>query len=144
MRAICTEAADSSKRHTRFAKRLTPITLVGCATEEGLKHVATKVLAPHFHDSPVTEKKFAIRPVVRDHSKGLTKDGIISTVAGLVGKPHRVDLKGYDRLILVDVFKNICGVSVVGNEYEQLKRYNLAEIYEPTARPDTKPQMGEP
>ena len=28
--------------------------------------------------------------------------------------------------------KNICGVSVVDNDFEKLKRYNISEIYDPT------------
>ena len=28
--------------------------------------------------------------------------------------------------------QNMCGMSVVGSDYEELKRYNLAEIYDPT------------
>jgi tRNA acetyltransferase TAN1 len=32
------------------------------------------------------------------------------------------------------VKQNICGMSVVGNDYEKLKRYNLAEIYKHSAK----------
>lgn len=28
--------------------------------------------------------------------------------------------------------KNICGVSVLDHKFEQLKRYNIAEIFDPT------------
>lgn len=30
--------------------------------------------------------------------------------------------------------QNVCGMSVVGPDYETLKRYNLAEIYEYNSR----------
>lgn len=30
--------------------------------------------------------------------------------------------------------QSICGISVVPNDYESLKRYNLAEIFEPTPK----------
>lgn len=33
--------------------------------------------------------------------------------------------------------KNICGVSVVGSDFEELKRYNLSEIFDPTPIPPT-------
>jgi tRNA acetyltransferase TAN1 len=29
----------------------------------------------------------------------------------------------------------VCGVSVVGDDFDKLKKYNLAEIFEPTRRP---------
>lgn len=62
-----------------------------------------------------------------------------------------MDLKNYDLLIVVEFFQvrvrktsnidcradesthqNVCGVSVLDNSFERLKRYNLAEIYDPT------------
>lgn len=47
---ICGDtAANPNQRKSRFVKRLTPITLMGKATEKGLEEVANAVLAPHFH-----------------------------------------------------------------------------------------------
>ena len=31
-------------------------------------------------------------------------------------------------------FQNVCGMSVVGDDHEKLKRYNLSEIYDPTVK----------
>ncbi|KAK7558206.1 hypothetical protein BKA81DRAFT_370217 [Phyllosticta paracitricarpa] len=144
VRRICEDAmaAASSggaaqKATGRFVKRLTPMTLMGKATEEGLQDVATKVVAPHFHGADKAGKKFAIRPNVRNH-KSMTRDTIIRTVAAAVGPGHSVDLKNYDLLILVDVYKNMCGISVVGDEFERLKRFNLSEIYEPSPKEQPK------
>ena len=97
--------------------------------------------------------QFAIRPTIRNHAT-LTRDEVIKQVANAVGGRHSVDLINYDLCILIDIYKvrftpdvfpgenlrhlrvanvrekqNICGMSVVGNDYEKLKRYNLAEIY---------------
>lgn len=49
-------------------------------------------------------QQFAIRPNVRNH-KTMTRDTIIRTVAAAVGQGHSVDLKNYDLLILVDIYK---------------------------------------
>lgn len=49
--AICNDAkrcSDISQRRSRFINRLTPITLVGKATENGVEEIAKKVLAEHF------------------------------------------------------------------------------------------------
>ncbi|OCK99545.1 uncharacterized protein K441DRAFT_653121 [Cenococcum geophilum 1.58] len=105
----------------------------GKATDKGLDEIIQQVLAPHFHGPDCAGKKFAIRPTFRNH-KALTREGVIRKVAAAVGPGHKVDLKDYDLLILVDIYKNICGMSVVGADYERLKRYNLAEIYEPTPK----------
>lgn len=132
--AICAEAASSAERkQSRFVKRLTPMTVMGKATDKGLDEIIQQVLAPHFHGPDCSGKKFAIRPTFRNH-KALTREGVIRKVAAAVGPGHKVDLKDYDLLILVEIYKNICGMSVVGADYERLKRYNLAEIYEPTPK----------
>ena len=48
--------------------------------------------------------KFAIRTTIRNHST-LTRDGVIKQVADAVGPSHTVDLKNYDLLILVEIYK---------------------------------------
>ncbi|KZF18871.1 hypothetical protein L228DRAFT_286365 [Xylona heveae TC161] len=141
--AICEDAFSlPGQKRTRWVKRLTPVTLIGKATEKGVEEVAQQVLAPHFHfdldrdhdyDHDRNEgrgKRFAIRPTIRNHNT-LTRDGIIRKVAAAVGPGHKVDLKGYNLLILVEVYKNICGMSVVPSDFEKLKRYNLSELFDP-------------
>lgn len=49
-------------------------------------------------------KQFAIRPNLRNH-KIMTRDSVIKLVASAVGPGHAVDLKDYDLLILVEVYK---------------------------------------
>jgi len=134
---ICSDAASSaSRKQSRSVKRLTPMTLMGKATEAGLGEVARQVLAPHFHDPSTanTTKKFAIRANIRNHAI-LSRDSVIKQVADVVGPNHSVDLKSYDLLILVEIYKNICGISVVGSDFDKLKKFNLDEIFEPTPRP---------
>ena len=65
----------------------------------------------------------------------MKRDDVIKQVAQTVGPNHSVDLKNYDCLILVDIYRNILGMSVVSGDFEELKRFNLAEIYDPTPRP---------
>ena len=134
---ICQDASgESVKKQTRFIKRLTPMSLMGKATETGLEQVAKAVLAPFFDGEDTPSKKFAIRTTTRDNNL-LKRDDIINKVASLVGTKHSVDLKNYDLLILVEVYRNILGMSVVGNDYERLKRYNLSELYVPSAKAET-------
>ena len=65
----------------------------------------------------------------------MKRDEVIKQVAQAVGPNHSVDLKNYDCLILVEIYRNVLGMSVVSGDYERLKRFNLAEIYDPTPRP---------
>ncbi len=84
---------------------------------------------------------------------------MIKQVADLVGPAHKVDLKGYDLMVIVEVYRvgflfayvlvlvgdgwrglkwrnlqNVCGMSVVGGDFDRLKRFNLAELYDSTDR----------
>lgn len=87
---------------------------------------------------------------MRGNSK-LSRDVIIKVVADAVGPEHPVNLKNYDHMILVDVAQvsfvyygnagsladlsqNVIGMSVVGGDYDKLKRFNLAEIYDPSPK----------
>lgn len=55
---ICKEASLSpTRKRSRFVKRLTPMTVMGKATEKGLTEVAQQVLSPHFHAPSVSGKK---------------------------------------------------------------------------------------
>nr|POE64853.1 uncharacterized protein c25h2.10c [Quercus suber] len=143
VKRVCEDALrEPHRKRTRFAKRLSPMTLMGRASAEGLEKVARQVLAPHFHQDEFVARKFAIRPTLRNHNV-LTRDSVIKQVASLVGPGHAVDLKNYDLLIVVEVYQNICGMSVLDNSFERLKRLNLAEIFDPTMVDDTK-QKEEP
>ncbi|CCX33795.1 tRNA acetyltransferase [Pyronema domesticum] len=125
--ALCETASSASAGSIRskYAHRLTPVTKTGKATLEGLKEVAKDVLAPYFH-SGQEGVKFAIRPTTRNHNT-LKRDEIIKTVAGCVGPAHKVDLKDYDVLILVELYKNTCGMSVV-KDFEKYKRFNFGQL----------------
>ncbi|KAI1914801.1 hypothetical protein LOZ58_000324 [Ophidiomyces ophidiicola] len=135
---ICMDArANPDKKRSRYVKRLTPITSTRKILSEGLEDLANEILKPHFH-SDGASKKYAIRPSVRNNHEW-PRDTLIRLVARAVGPGHTVNLRNYDALILVEVMQNICGMSVVGGDYDELKRYNLAEIYNPTPRPQAAP-----
>lgn len=108
------------------------MTLIGKATEAGLRETAEKVLKPYFHDVGVPRhtvrhyvcsprrvvltirladvwrghrlQQFAIRPTTRN-SNILRREVVIQTVASVVGPDHRVDLQNPDLVILVEVYK---------------------------------------
>ncbi|KAF2166214.1 hypothetical protein M409DRAFT_66703 [Zasmidium cellare ATCC 36951] len=138
VKTICEEAMENrARKRTRFAQRLSPMTLMGRASTEGLEHVAQEVLAPQFHQEPFQKRTFAIRPTLRNHNT-LTRDSVIKQVASIVGPGHQVDLKNYELLVVVEVYQHICGVSVVNDSFERLKRYNISEIFDPTPKDEAK------
>lgn len=128
---ICEEAMQLGEKKTRFTQKITPITTSVSASIEELKKLAADVLKPHFHKEKDQEPlKFAIQ-VTRRNFNTLEKEEIIQTIAGCVGKEHGhvVDLKNYDKLILVECFKNNIGMSVV-TDYLRYEKFNLQQIFE--------------
>ncbi|KAH8903280.1 hypothetical protein BR93DRAFT_931304 [Coniochaeta sp. PMI_546] len=73
---------------------------------------------------------FAIRPSIRNNNT-LKREVIINQVAGLINNQrHKVDLEKPDKVILVEVYQNACGMSIVDGDYwNELKKYNLTELY---------------
>ena len=137
---IAEEAVEDPKgRKHRFLNRLSPMSKMGKATEDGLKETARDVLSKHFSlngqegtEAEAKEKfSYAIRPTIRNHNQ-LKRKEIIDTVANLIHDDHKVDLTNPDRTILIEVYQNVCGLAVVDNKWDELKRYNLNELYTPT------------
>ncbi|PMD67210.1 uncharacterized protein K444DRAFT_516357 [Hyaloscypha bicolor E] len=137
---ICKEVVSTpSIRRMKYINRLTPMTLMGKATEKGLEEVGRVVLGQHFNlredqentmeDEGHEGRKYAIRPTTRNHTAPLKRDGIIKQIANLISDEHKVDLTSPEKVIIVEIYQTVCGVSVVESDWESLKRFNLAELY---------------
>lgn len=102
---ICEDASKHSlSKRTRATLRLAPVTLMAHGSEDGLQTLIDKVLAPYFNQDSSPAYTYAIRTNLRAHHV-LTRDLIIQQVAAAMNRKHRVDLKNYDRLILVEAYK---------------------------------------
>lgn len=137
---IAEEAVENPKgRKHRFLNRLSPMSKMGKATEDGLRETARDVLGKVFRlaDDETEEGKnrerfsYAIRPTIRNHNQLKRKD-IIDAVANSIHDDHKVDLTKPNKTILIEVYQNVCGLAVVDNKWDELKRYNLNELYTPT------------
>lgn len=125
VRSTCEKAATGTRR-TRSILRITPLSLIGKASEKGIEDIARTVLRPHFHNEGAQHltvrlyslrehgmilmtnaQQFAIKPSLRNHGKTTSREEIIKQVATLVGPEHKVDLMNYEKLILVEVYKVI-------------------------------------
>ncbi|OHF04362.1 THUMP domain-containing protein [Colletotrichum orchidophilum] len=166
-RRICLDArscADLKERKTKYINRLTPVTFVDKASENGVARVAGKALAAHFDLTEETsratesgaemaeeERKaqvekpaytYAIRPSIRSNSS-LDRDVLIKQIASVVSPRHKVDLTNADKVILVDVFQSFCGMSVIErSDWDGLKKLNVNELYK--ASPGAKANCSAP
>lgn len=165
---ICANAERKQGRiRSRYIKRLVPATWLGKVLSGGLEKACEEVLPAHFKiksdDGDVKGQgenaaetlqgrvTFAIRPNIRNNDK-VSRMEIIDKIAAEVQKlgdnKHKVDLKGYQKGIMVEIYRGWIGMCVVDNTnsaessedgeagtssyrkgYEALKRFNLAEIY---------------
>ncbi|CAG8793063.1 3417_t:CDS:2, partial [Dentiscutata erythropus] len=71
---------------------------------------------------------YAVIPNIRNN-KNIERMKLITTIARLVGDDHIVNLDDPDLVIIVEIFKNICGMSVL-SDYKRLKKYNIESIFE--------------
>ncbi|EDN95111.1 hypothetical protein SS1G_10986 [Sclerotinia sclerotiorum 1980 UF-70] len=88
---MCEDAASGGVRKLRFVNRLTPMSVIGKATEKGIEEIGQTVLGAHFR---------------------------------LAGEATESEESA--------AYSTICGMSVVGDDWEKLKRYNLYELQSPS------------
>ncbi|CDO91707.1 unnamed protein product [Kluyveromyces dobzhanskii CBS 2104] len=133
---IIKDLADPNdlKKRTRFVQKLTPVTDSSHASMEELAKLCERVLPQHFHEEGSEPVKFAVEINKRNFNT-MDKMEMIKYIAGFVGKQgslnHTVDLKNYDKLVLLQCFKNNIGMCVVNKDYRtDYKKYNVQEIFE--------------
>uniref|UniRef100_A0A7S2GUE7 THUMP domain-containing protein n=1 Tax=Octactis speculum TaxID=3111310 RepID=A0A7S2GUE7_9STRA len=85
------------------------------------------LLTEHFGpSSPACSYMVAVK---RRNNPTFDKDGLIRQLALAVNERHTVDLTAPQRVILIEVFQSLCGVSVV-HKYPEFYSYNLRRFQE--------------
>ncbi|XP_065883024.1 THUMP domain-containing protein 1-like isoform X2 [Dysidea avara] len=132
---MLTDIAATRVPCTRHCQRMLPITHVCKAFQVDIIKCATEMLAPHFHISGTT-LKFAVVYKARNNND-VIRDNVILWIAQVVNKDdtytHKVDLTSPDLVILVEIIKSHCCMSVV-KDFHNLKKYNIQELI--TVNPD--------
>ncbi|KAI9319594.1 hypothetical protein DFJ73DRAFT_329568 [Zopfochytrium polystomum] len=127
--AILKDLDQTKKKKTRFTQRILPIERCSAAFLADIITLAKKIVVPQFpSDSPV---KYSI-VFNRRFNDQISRVELIPKLAELVGPAHQVDIKNLDRVILVEIFKGICGMSVVDDFYKY-KKYNLEAVFDQEA-----------
>ncbi|RLV91218.1 tRNA acetyltransferase TAN1 [Spathaspora sp. JA1] len=127
---ICQASYESKIKTTRYTQKLSPVVDSCSASREELKNLTKRILQPIFHNENQEPIKFAIQ-ISKRNFNSLTKDEMIKTIAECIGHDHghKVDLKNYDKLIIVECYKNNIGMSVVEN-YLKYSKFNLQQIFD--------------
>ncbi|KAF7316689.1 THUMP domain-containing protein [Mycena chlorophos] len=132
---------ETGVTHTKYCMRLAPVSGSSVANLVEIEALCRSTFAAAFAEKPfkvlqsppsaklpLTQCQYKIELKLRNHTV-LARDTLIATIAQCVPQDagHSVDLGNPDLVILVEVFKSICGVSVV-REYQKYKKFNVAEI----------------
>jgi tRNA acetyltransferase TAN1 len=110
-----------------FCQRLIPLSRIFKASIEDLRREASSLIAPTFHATDGPRRTYAV--IVESRlSNQFDKRTVIDLIADIVGPKHKVDLERPDFVIMVQVFKGMCGISILPY-YHEFKKYNLQEFY---------------
>ncbi|CAI2162167.1 13809_t:CDS:2 [Funneliformis geosporum] len=115
---------------SRFTMRLVPIAQTCYANMNDINRMAEEILKPRFYALKDDQQKirYAVIPNIR-HNHNVDRMELITMIAKLVGDQHIVNLDDPELVIIVDVFKSICGMSIL-EDYNKLKKYNIEKIFE--------------
>ncbi|CAB4476067.1 hypothetical protein RhiirA5_350926 [Rhizophagus irregularis] len=127
--SILIDLYNTGKKKTRFSMRMIPITKTCYANMNDIKKMAEEILKPRFHSLKDNQQiQYAIVPNFRNNNV-IDRMELINAIAELVGNQHKVNLDDPKLVIIVDVFMNICGMSIL-EDYKKLKKYNIEKIFE--------------
>jgi len=114
--------------HTRYTMRLLPVSGTCTANIPEIQALCQRIFGSFFTDRDNREPRYTykIELRVRNHNS-LSRPKIIQEIARCIPAQHTVDLENPDIFVLVEVFKSVCGISVVRDYYRRLK-FNVMEI----------------
>ncbi|GBE88341.1 Uncharacterized protein SCP_1301560 [Sparassis crispa] len=117
---------ETGVTQTRYAQRFTPVAGSCPVNLPEIQSLCTRIFKPFFAVDPDQQYKYKIELRLRNHST-LSRTTIIQEIAKCVPEGHKVDLDNAEVFILVEVFKNVCGISIV-KDYYRLQKFNVMEI----------------
>jgi len=117
----------SGVTRTKYTHRLVPVSGSCAANVSEIKSLCHRIFKSFFDAQDPSQKfRYKIDMRIRNHTT-LSRPTIIQEIASCVPEGHTVDLNDPEVFVLVEVFKNVCGVSVV-RDYYHLQKFNVMEI----------------
>ncbi|RXW16571.1 hypothetical protein EST38_g9284 [Candolleomyces aberdarensis] len=91
-----------------------------------MKSLCEKVFGAFFEKEQGKAFTYKIELRVRNHTT-LARPAIIQHIASWVPEGHTVSLDNPEIFVLVEIFKSVCGVSIV-RDYYKLAKFNVLEL----------------
>ncbi|TFK36638.1 hypothetical protein BDQ12DRAFT_653924 [Crucibulum laeve] len=111
---------------TRYTHRLVPVSASCVANLPEIQALCRTVFKQFFDRHEGKQFTYKIELRMRNHTT-IARPALIQGVAQCVPERHTVALTNPQVFILVEVFKSVCGVSVV-EDYYRLQKFNIMEI----------------
>ncbi|KAI0710142.1 hypothetical protein C8Q76DRAFT_741272 [Earliella scabrosa] len=111
---------------TRYTQRLTPVSASCVANIPEIQSQLTRIIKETLSAEPERKFSYKIELRMRNHNT-LKRDKLIPELAKCVPEGHTVSLDNPELFILVEIFKSVCGISVV-KDYYKLQKFNVMEI----------------
>ncbi|KAI0787832.1 hypothetical protein C8Q74DRAFT_1436947 [Fomes fomentarius] len=112
--------------HTRYTQRLTPVSASCVANISEIKNLFGRIVNETLAAEPDQKFSYKIELRMRNHNT-VTRDKLIPELAKCVPEGHTVSLDNPELFVLVEIFKSVCGISVV-KDYYKLQKFNVMEI----------------
>lgn len=136
---IFSDLKEQQSQRSRFLLRLLPVQLTCKANTEAIQKAVKTVLSAHPDED---ERTFLVAKKVR-HNNDLNHTSLLQDVVEAVraAKPKWIgELRKPDLVVMLDIQKTVCFVSILPN-YLEFKKYNLLEVtkaVQPTGVADSK------
>ncbi|KAM7296623.1 THUMP domain-containing protein 1 [Ixodes scapularis] len=137
--SIFSDLKECQSQRSRFLLRLLPVQLTCKANTEAIQKAVKTVLSTYEDD----DRTFLVAKKVR-HNNDLSRASLLTDVVEAVRatKPKWIgELRQPELVIMLDVQKTICFVSILPN-YLEFKKYNLLEVTKPTQPADVTSSAG--
>ncbi|KAH7911683.1 hypothetical protein BJ138DRAFT_1172406 [Hygrophoropsis aurantiaca] len=115
---------------TKYTHRLVPVSGSCVANLPEIRSLCQRVFPPFFAQNeggnPSKIHRYKIELRMRNHNS-ISRMDIIQEVAKCIPETYTVDLDNPEVFVLVEIFKSVCGVSVV-TDYYRLQKFNVMEL----------------
>ncbi|KDQ24338.1 hypothetical protein PLEOSDRAFT_174572 [Pleurotus ostreatus PC15] len=110
---------------TRYTHRLVPSAGACAANLPDIDDLCAKIFKSFFEENPGTWS-YKVELRIRNHNTH-SRDVLIQRIVRCLPEGHKVDLNNPEIFILAEVFKSVCGISVV-KDYYRLQKFNIMEV----------------
>lgn len=124
VRRVLDDMLAGGPKRTRYCHRLIPLDSICYANMNDLQKTFEPFIDKYFSSSQPA-KTYCLLIESRFNSS-LNKDEIIRQLPPMIPSIHRVQFEHPDLTVVIQIFKNVCGISVL-NDYSKYKKYNIQQ-----------------